>query len=286
MKIVKFSIYNTLILLLFFSTISSRNIQPPSDQNEWVLLFNGKNLDGWESYLGPRYNEQAGNFAGERMGLNNDPDRVFTVVEENGENVIRISGEHFGCIATKEEFENYHLQLQFKWGEKKYVPRKKAKRDSGLLYHSHGPHGVGWFFWMASQEFQVQEGDCGDYWSVLSDVDANVVMNADSTYTYNKNGVSKFFGPHGGLRGHIIKSGDAEKSNGEWNTLDLYTFGGSSIHEVNGKIVMVLHNSRQIVNGELVPLTKGKIQLQSEGAEIFFKNIKIEKIAALPAVEK
>lgn len=285
MKNLKLGIYNTLILLLFFCNTGLRNVPSPSNQDEWTLLFNGKNLDGWESYLGPKYNEQKGGFERERMGLNNDPDRVFTVVEEEGQKVIRISGEHFGCITTKDEFENYHLQLQFKWGQQKYAPRKKSKRDSGLLYHSHGPHGAEWFFWMASQEFQIQEGDCGDYWSLLSDVDAKVVMNPDSSYTYNKKGESKFFGPHGGLRGHIIRSEDAEKSIGEWNTLDLYTFGASSIHKVNGKIVMVLHNSRQIVNGELVPLSKGKIQLQSEGAEVFFKNIKLEKIAGLPETQ-
>ena len=254
---------------------------PPLNKSEWTILFNGKTLDGWESYLGPGYNEQAGDFAGERMGLNNDPDRVFTVVKQDGQNVIRISGQHFGCIATKQEFENYHLQLQFKWGQKKFVPRKKSKRDSGLLYHSHGPHGVGWFFWMASQEFQIQEGDCGDYWSVLSNVDASVIMNSDSSYTYKQEETLRTFGPHGGLRGHIIKSGDAEKPVGEWNTLDLYTYGSSSIHKVNGKTVMLLHNSRQKVNDELIPLTKGKIQLQSEGAEIFFKDIKVEKISSL-----
>ena len=285
MKILKVSIYNTLILLLISCNTSSHNVQSPLNQHEWTLLFNGKNLGGWESYLGPKYNEQAGDFAGERMGLNNDPDGVFSVTEEDGQPVIHISGKHFGCIATKEEFENYHLQLQFKWGQEKYIPRKKSKRDSGVLYHSHGPHGAGWFFWMAAQEFQIQEGDCGDYWSLLSDVDANVVVNPDTTYTYNKKGTSRFFGPHGGLRGHVIRSENAEKPFGEWNTLDLYTFGASSIHKVNGKIVMVLHNSRQKVNDELIPLTKGKIQLQSEGSEIFFKNVKLEKISALPDIE-
>lgn len=247
----------------------------------WTNLFNKKNLDGWESYMGPRYDTVVHDFRGERIGLNNDPDSVFTVVEEDGENVIRISGQHFGAIATKGEFENYHLQLQFKWGEQKYAPRKRSKRDSGVLYHSHGPHGVGWFFWMAAQEFQIEEGDCGDYWSVLSDVDANVIMNADSTYTYNEPGPLRFFGPHGGFRGHVIRSEDAEKTFGEWNTLDLYTFGGSSIHVVNGKVVMRLHNSRQQINGELIPLTKGKIQLQSEGSEIFFKDVKIKRISSL-----
>jgi hypothetical protein len=282
MKNLKLSIYSLLCVLFISWNVKLHTTRPLLNKNEWKILFNGKNLDGWESYLGPKYDTIAKDFKGERIGLNNDPDGVFTVVNKDGENVIRISGEHFGCIATKEEFENYHLQLQFKWGQEKYIPRKKAKRDSGLLYHSRGAHGASWFFWMASQEFQIQEGDCGDYWSLLSDVDANVTMNKDSTYMYDKKGELRFFGPHGGLREHIIRAEDAEKPVGEWNTIDLYSFGGSSIHIVNGKTVMVLHNSRQKVHDELIPLTKGKIQLQSEGAEIFFKNIKIEKISELP----
>ena len=275
----------TILTILLCLCLYGQRAQSPTSKENWKDLFNGKDLDGWESYLGPRYNEQARNFIGDRMGLNNDPDSVFTVVDVNGEKVIRISGEHFGCITTKEEFENYHLQVQFKWGQKKSVPRKNSKRDSGVLYHSHGPHGVGWFFWMAAQEFQVEEGDCGDYWSVLSDVDAKVKMNPDSTYTYNRDGENRFFGPHGGLRGHVIRSEDAEKPLGEWNTLDLYTFGAASIHKVNGKTVMVLTNSRQKLGDEVIPLTKGKIQLQSEGAEVFYRNVRIEKIKKLPGTE-
>lgn len=271
------------VSLSFVPGLGISRVQAEGD--EWTYLFNNKNLEGWDSYLGPRYDTLAHAFAGERIGLNNDPDKVFSVVSQDGESVIRISGEHFGCIVTKEEYGNYHLQVQFKWGQQRYVPRKKSKRDSGILYHSHGPNGVGWFFWMAAQEFQIEEGDCGDYWSVLSDVDARVVMNEDSTYTYNEKGDIRFFGPHGGLRGHIIRSEDAEKSFGEWNTLDLYALGDTSIHVVNGKKVMVLHNSRQKVNDELLPLTKGKIQLQSEGAEIFFRNVRIRKITALPALK-
>jgi hypothetical protein len=282
MKKLKPGIYKASAILVIFCSIGAYKVQPQLHKGDLTVLFNGKNLDGWESYLGPRYDSAIHNFGGERMGLNNDPDSVFTVVKEDGQGIIRISGQHFGCIATKEEFENYHLRLQFKWGQQKYLPRKKSKRDSGVLYHSHGPHGAGWFFWMAAQEFQLEEGDCGDYWSVLSDVDANVIMNNDSTYMYNKNGTSRFFGPHGGLRGHIIRSEDAEKPVGEWNTLDLYTFEGTSVHEVNGNIVMVLKNSRQKVNDGLIPLTRGKIQLQSEGAEVFFRNIGIEKITGLP----
>ena len=46
---------------------------------------------------------------------------------------------------------------------------------------------------------------------------------------------------------------------------------------------MRLSNSRHLFGGEELPLTKGKIQLQSEGAEVFYRDIKIEPIEEIPA---
>ena len=41
---------------------------------------------------------------------------------------------------------------------------------------------------------------------------------------------------------------------------------------------MILENSRQIVDGKPVPMIKGKIQMQSEAAEVFYKDIRIRNI--------
>jgi hypothetical protein len=82
---------------------------------------------------------------------------------------------------------------------------------------------------------------------------------------------------------HCIKQGDGENPTGQWNTIDLYCHGDTSIHVVNGKVMMVLYHNRQLDNGKELPLTKGKIQVQSEGAEVFYKQIKIKRIDRLPA---
>ena len=189
---------------------------------------------------------------------------------------IRISGENFGGISTVAEFENYHLQLQFKWGQLKWAPRKKAKKDSGLMYHAVGPHGADGGNWMRSHEFQIEEGDCGDYWAcagAVSDVMAR--KENDSTYIYDPKGSMYTFSTISNNGRYCIKYPDAEKPDGEWNTLDLYCFGNKSVHVVNGVVNMVLNNSRQTDNGKDTPLTKGKIQIQSEGSEVFYRNIKI-----------
>lgn len=246
--------------------------------DDWTTLFNGKNLAGWDTWLGRPQG------AKEPVGLNKDPKQVYTVVETDGKPAIRISGEIFGAITTQQEFENYHLKLEFKWGDKRWPPREKAVRDSGLLYHCVGPQGAAGTYWMRSQELQIQEKDCGDYWSVdRAIVDVEGDLKSPKGPIVYKRGGAKFtvpskesFGPR------IVKSPDNENPTGQWNTIELIAVGGTSVHIVNGKVVMVLTNSRHVVDGKETPLTKGKIQIQSEGAEVFYRNIAVRPLSSIP----
>ena len=45
---------------------------------------------------------------------------------------------------------------------------------------------------------------------------------------------------------------------------------------------MILQNSRSMTDGVATPLTKGRIQLQSEAAEVVFTDIQIQPIDRLP----
>jgi hypothetical protein len=255
-----------------------------TEKTNWKQLFNGKDLKGWDIYIGPDLDDAGKPITGIPVGLNNDPKHVFTIVKENGENVIRISGENWGAISTQKEYENYHLQLQFKWGTLIWGQKKGKKKDSGLLYHSVGKYGADYGAWMRSQEFQVEEGNCGDYWGVAGGMaDIPVIKRLETEYVYSPHGTLLTFSQGSKQGRHCIKNGDAEKPTGEWNTLDLYCHGDTSIHVVNGKVMMILYHNKQLENGQELPLTKGKIQIQSEGAEIFYKQIKIQPIDGLPA---
>jgi hypothetical protein len=249
----------------------------------WLPLFNGKDLSGWDIYLGPRYDTNLKKMDTIPIGLNKDPAKVFSVVKTGDENVIRISGENFGGISTKGEYSNYHLQLQFRWGDLKWPPRKNDRKDSGLLYHAVGPHGADGGYWMRSHEFQIEEGDCGDYWACAGAIfDIRAKKINDSTYIYNDTGDLFTFSTVSPNGRNCIKFPDGEKPAGEWNTIDLYCFGNTSIHVINGVVNMILNNSRQTDGGKEYPLTKGKIQIQSEGSEIYYRNIKICSIDKLP----
>jgi hypothetical protein len=242
------------------------------DDKEWKSLFNGKNLDGWDTWLGRPNKEK------DVVGLNKDPKMVYTVVTVDGKPAIRISGEIFGALTSKDEFENYHLKLEFKWGEKKWPPREKAVRDSGLLYHCVGPHGAASTFWMRSQECQIQENDCGDYYSVAGGI-VDVEAEKQGGGLIWKKGGEKFTG----VKGRIIRSKNHEHKTGEWNTIEVLCLGGTCVHRVNGHTNMVMTNSRQVVDKKEVPLTRGKLQLQSEGAEVFYRSIYIKPIKEIPS---
>ena len=244
---------------------------------KWNALFNGKDLSGWDTWLGKP-------FKGDKVvGLNIDPDKVYSVVDVDGKPAIRISGQVWGAITTRDEYADYHLKLEFKWGEKRWPPRDKAVRDSGLLYHCVGAQGAQSTFWMRSQELQIQEKDCGDYWSVagaIVDVEAER-KDGKGPLVYKKGG-QKHTVPSKETGARIIKSPDNEKPTGQWNTVELITVGQTNVHIVNGKVNMILTGSRQMVNGKEEPLTRGKIQLQSEGAEVFYRNITIRSIERIP----
>lgn len=261
-------------------------------QEPWTPLFNGRNFAGWNTWLGKPHTltdvpGQPRNAQGEYMqpiGLNKDPRTVFSIVHVDGEPAIRISGEIYGGLITREEYGDYHLRFDFKWGEQKWPPREDAVRDTGCCYHSVGPNDASYGFWMKSFEFQIQEGDCGDFYSlagVIADAEAvsSNPVDPKSDLIYKK-GSPRILG----TTKRIIKDADHESPRGEWNSLELYCLGQTSVHVVNGQVNMILTGLRHRVDGKEEPLTRGRIQFQSEAAEVFYRNIAVRRIREIPKV--
>ena len=273
--------------LLLVAGLALAGLLPAAE--DWRPLFNGRDLSGWETWLGrPHLSIDLPNLARgtdgkytQPVGLNQDPFAIFTVVPVDGAPAIRLSGQIFGTISSLESFSNYHLRLQFKWGEKRWPPRAAAVRDSGLLYHGHGPHGGGTGSpWINSHELQIQEKDCGDYWAVgpvTSDITAKPA--GEKLFQYDQISLPLPFGPGNPSGTRVIKSADFEKPHGEWNTIELICLGDQSIHIVNGRVVLRVRSLRSNAGEKL---TAGKIQIQTEGAEIFYRNIEIRPITAVP----
>ena len=165
-----------------------------------------------------------------------------------------------------------------------YGPRVGKLKDSGILYFSIGEGGVDyWRAWMLSQEFQVMQGHMGDYWNIGSsaiDIRAFLPEGKMNSLADAKQPFLPFGA--GNPEGLCIRSGNYENPDGEWNILELVCFEGKSLHIVNGHVVMVLQNSRYMDHGKAVPLIKGKIQLQSEGSEVYYKDVEIQEISSMP----
>ena len=137
---------------------------------------------------------------------------------------------------------------------------------------------------MLSQEFQVMEGHMGDFWCQAT---SSIVIRSFSEEGDKMSPVADITQPFRSFQSggdfFCFRSSNYETPNGGWTALELITFEGKSIHIVNGKVAMVLENSRyKNENGHQVPLIEGKIQLQSEAAEVFYKDIKIKPITEMP----
>ena len=216
-------------LLVGAALLASVAVQPGRAESvdKKIELFNGKNLDNWYTFLPSK-------------GKNSDPEKIFTVHD----GMIHITGKEFGYIATNNDYENYRLVIEFKWGEKKFPPRENAVRDSGVLMHMVGDDKV----WPKSVECQIQEGDTGDFWLI-----GGATIEVDGQL----------------INGHKKKKVDAEKPTGQWNTVEVICEGDKVTHIVNG----VTNNV-----GVKSSLTKGKIVFQSEGAEVYYRKIELHPL--------
>lgn len=216
-----------------------------------VVLFDGKDLSQFNTFL-------------TSAGLNSDPKHVFTV--EDG--TVHVSGTEFGYFITRQEYKNYYLHAEFKWGEGTFPPRQGQARDSGILYNIQGPDKV----WPRSVEFQINEGCTGDFW--MTDGAAITGIGPDG-----KTG-ARVTGPEGkalkidrfnkgefkNVTGFRDPTNELEKPHGEWNVVELVNRGGHVWQYVNGTLAN---------EGTDAFPDSGRILFQSEGAEVYFRDIKL-----------
>lgn len=251
-------------------------------------LFNGRDLADWEPWLG--YADPGLTYTGPAVapiGTAADAPAMFSVVTEDGAPALRVDGRIWGSLVHKADLANYHLSLEFKWGDQLWAPRLDLPQNNGLLFHSFGDHGAVFGTWMRAMEFEIMRGSTGMVVPVGTELRVRLPVAQDKALIY----------PHRRFRmgGRVIdlangtpawnveNAVDAEKPVGEWNRLDLYAHGDQAVFVVNGVPVMALTDMAVLgASGKRVPLTHGRIQLQSEGAETFFRNITVAPIAAMP----
>jgi hypothetical protein len=264
-------------------TLSLAGLPAPSGPS--VQLFNGRDLAEWEPWLG--YRDPGKTYASPPeaplgpVGVGD----VFRVVEVDGRPALYVSGKTWGSLVHTGDFANYHLRLQYRWGPGRWPPRENQPPNNGLLYHTHGAPGSVFGTWSPSVEFEIMERSTGMAVRVGEHVRPWTFAGRDTALRYP---MRRFM--LGGREVEIVSPAwnveaarDAERPAGEWDTLDLYDVGASAIHVVNGVPVMALHGIATVDGaGRRTPLTHGRIQLQSEGAETYFRDIVLTPIDRLP----
>ncbi len=247
-------------LLMLFAAIL-----PPAWAGEPVPLFDGKDTARWYTFLRDH-------------GKDKDPNGNFTVRD----GILRISGKDFGGLVTRDEYANYEVQVEYAWGGKVWPPREKTARDSGLILHSTGRDGAVGQSWLEGIQCNLLEGGTGDISITGTSPKYRFKAQAEERPAgkkagfYWKDGAPvREFGPGRrllwfgqdpawenvlGFRG----KNDVEKGVGEWNTLVVTMKGDTMTIRLNGVTL-----SRATDLG----VTRGKLQIQSEGSEILFKKI-------------
>jgi hypothetical protein len=257
-----------------------------------IKLFNGKDLSGWTTWLVDTRRE--------------DPRGVYSVRD----GAIRISGDGFGYLGTQEAYQDYRLVVEAKWGTHNFRTRKGMARDSGIFLHSVGPEGnsydCGWGSrqrntgsdissgaYRAAIECQVMEGGFGDLLLIhgryadgrhvplratVRAVDRPV--DADyAKYQFDSSAdgrtlevgaiawVDKDTGWRDvpGFRGER----DVESPLGEWTRVECICAGDR---------VTVLINGKRVNEATGVFPAAGKILLQCEGSEVFYRTLELHPL--------
>ncbi len=240
---------------------------PPARAAEPVALFDGKDTARWYTFLRDH-------------GKDRDPNGTFTIRD----GILRISGQDFGGLITRDEYANYEVRAEYAWGGKVWPPREKTARDSGLIVHCTGPDGAVGKTWMEGIQCNMLEGATGDISITATSPKYTFKAQAEErpagkkTGLYWKEGAPVHtFAPGPGSRllwfGRDLSwenvlgfrgKNDVEKGVGEWNTLVVTLKGDTMTVRLNGVTL-----SRATDLG----VTRGRLQIQSEGAEVLFRKI-------------
>jgi Domain of Unknown Function (DUF1080) len=273
------------IAIVFISGRFVGSTAETANHADWTSLFNGTNLNGWYIVL--------------RNSRSADTNHLIQV--ENGmihmyKDAPASTAQPAGYIVTDKEYSNYHLRLEYKWGEKRFQPRLKTRRDAGIMYHVVGKDGV----WPRSVECQIQENDVGDIFTVNTRLTSTVdpdTTNLVSVVTTNeagvihtnlvvrpvfdeleKGGMPFVQGIAEGIR-RVIRNPMNEHEG--WNTVEVIVRGDEAVYIVNGMVNNRASKIQEKVNGEWIPLRKGKIALQLEFAEVFYRNVEIQQLGPI-----
>ena len=247
---------------------------PTVKEDVWTPLFNGKDLKGWYTFL-------------QKHGKNSDPDRVITI-EDNAIHLYKHAEDKSNVvmvyIGTEKEYSDYHLRFDYKWGDKKLEPRYKLKPDAGLYYHILGEDKV----WPRALQYQVEQSNVADLITLYgfeldSSVDPKTYGEEMPTFLpLERGGKERVLGGKGiAYQKHLAKNFERD----DWNHAEIIVRGDTTVHLLNSHVMNQGKNIRLVDPAnptKPLTITKGRIALEIEAAEIWFKNVEIRSLSDTP----
>ncbi|BDC52921.1 hypothetical protein F183_A52360 [Bryobacterales bacterium F-183] len=242
------------------------NAANPIVPKKKLALFNGKDLDGWYTWL--------------RTNHYQDPEHVYSVQD----GAIRISGTEWGGLTTHKSYKDYRLIVEYKWGGPTHGDRATKARDSGIMLHARGKDGAYNGVWLNSIEAQIIEGGTGDFLMVGTDEKPSMTVDTrtgpDKQHYWQKGGTPvrkdagrfNWYARDVNWKDQVNFRGaqDVEKPVGQWNRFEIICDGATVKAILNGKLVN---------EGYSATFTSGKIQFESEGAEIWIRRVELLPLA-------
>ncbi|WP_231617418.1 ThuA domain-containing protein [Novipirellula aureliae] len=243
------------------NTEANTDASAAQQDDGFTSLFNGKNFDGW--YLKIRSGDAE--MAKKVFQVEDGMVHVFGDGFEDGYQLnISSRSETHGLFYANKPYSRYIFKFEYKWGTKKVNNFNQFQYDAGMYYHVSNDK-----IWPSGLEYQIRynsvtkENHTGDFWGGGYDWYAD----KDRKFQFPSEG-GKLQPDRGGE--HRAKA-DApfHALDGEWNQCEVIVMGNKyAIHKLNGEIVNL---------GIDLDRSEGKVGLQSETAEIFYRNIMIKE---------
>jgi hypothetical protein len=258
------------ILLIGPGWLHPIRAEQPIRPTEVIQLFNGKDFTSLYHWL--------------RDSKRDDPNKVFQVTD----GMIHLSGRGMGYVATDKVYRDYHLIVEYKWGD--FTGGSKYVRNSGILLHATGPDGgAGKGAWMASIECQLAQGCNGDFIVIRGQgsdgktipvtITSDTVLGPDKRTRWREGGKPTVYSgrqfwwsQHDPDFKELIDTrgkNDVESPLGEWTRVECICNGKRITVKINGTTVNECY--------DVFP-SAGKILLQTEGFEIFFRKFELHPL--------
>jgi hypothetical protein len=228
------------LTILTFAVLGFNQVQA---QEKWISLFDGKTTNGWHTF--------GKTTAGEAWKV---VDGAIMFDPNNKVNGRIVGG---GDIVTNESFTNFHLQLEWKIAK---------NGNSGIIFFVQNDPSKYKNTWHTGPEMQVLDND--------GHPDSKIISHRA-----------------GNLYDLIVGDESGVKPSEEWNQVDIIVNKGTLVMKLNGVTTVNTHlgddswkeliRRSKFSKGESPDFGKvfsGHISLQDHGDQVWYRNIRIQKL--------